>query len=201
MSKEARVRVGNRTFGPRRDTTIRRTLVPAGLTLLAVVQLVLLVGSDADAGLPASPLATGKVLPDIRVRHADGDRRRLGSGGAVLVLVFDPGCVHSRRIAHAWREWLEGVGAGTDVLALSAADPSESAEHAKDSGWSVPVVSVDAGVPGSPEQALTKRTPWVFALDADGTILAEGHGASISEVAAVLPQSTVPESRQYANIR
>lgn len=176
-----------------RDTAIRRALVPAGLTLLAAVQLVLLVGSDADADPPASPLATGKVLSDLRVRHADGDWRRLGSGGAVLVLVFDPECAHSRRIAPAWRDWMEGPGSGTDVVALSAADPSVSAAHAKANGWSVPVVSVDASVPGSPERALTRRTPWVFALDAGGTILAEGRGASVSEVAAVLAQ--------YGNIR
>lgn len=175
-----------------RDTAIRR-LVPAGLTLLAAAQLVLLVCSDADAGLPASPLATGKVLSDLRVLHADGDWRRLGSGGAVLVLVFDPECTHSRRIAPAWREWLEGPGSGTDVVALSAAAPSVSAGHAKASGWSVPVVSVDASVPGSPEHALTRRAPWVFALDADGTILAEGRGVEISQVAAVLAR--------YANIR
>ena len=164
-----------------------RTMLPVGLAVVAVVQIAMLGRPNSEAAVPAASLAAGDVVPGLRVRHANGEEKRLGSGGDVLVLVFDPRCAHSRRAAPAWREWMrEARGLEVDVVALSAAAPSLSAAHAKASGWHVPVVAVDASMPGSLERALTKRTPWVFALDATGTVLAQGHGIRFSEVASAL---------------
>ena len=144
------------------------------------------------------PAAGDDALADlsaVRVRGADGAEHALVAvGEPVLVLLFDPDCTHSRRIAPEWRAWLDGAHWPARVVALSAAPASVAAAHAVSNGWSVPVVTVKADDPRSWEHALTSRTPWVFALDSTGRILAQAHGSRLSEVAAVLAVAEVASS-------
>ena len=160
-----------------------KTTAPAiGLVILAIAQLAALGNRLA----PAPVVAVGDDLSAIRVSGADGTELPLVTGEAVLVLVFDPECVHSQRIAPEWRALLGDAREPANALAVSPGTHSSAREHAEASEWTFPVVTIDAGTLGSRAHALVSRTPWVFALDGDGRVLAEGHGSELPEVAKAL---------------
>lgn len=108
----------------------------------------------------------------------------LADGRRTLLLVFDPDCAHSRRVADQWREWLATTRHdGLRVLALSAGSPSSAAAYAREQRWPVETVSVGRAVDQSGAHALTRRAPWVFAVGGGGRVLAGGHGRKLAEVA------------------
>jgi len=67
----------------------------------------------------------------------DGSPQELGMIGPALLLVFDPECAHSRRIASVWSEWLNASTIDHRVLAVSRGIVSEAAEYARASDWPV----------------------------------------------------------------
>ncbi len=60
-------------------------------------------------------------------------------------------------------------------------------------GWEVDLWTVDSKRRGGAAHALTGRTPWLFLIDGDGVILAEGHGERIDELVASALGWTVHE--------
>lgn len=102
----------------------------------------------------------------------------------MLLLIFDPDCVHTRRVAPLWSSWLaSGEAEGLTVLAIAPAPVAVAAEYARNQQWWVGV----AAAVGSEEQPgghrVTRRTPWVVAVDASGRVVREAHGAKLAEVA------------------
>lgn len=55
--------------------------------------------------------------------------------------------------------------------------------YVRDADWNVRVGSVESSEEGLDEHPLTSRTPWEFAIGADGRVVAEGHGSRLAEVA------------------
>ncbi|MCY4399953.1 MAG: hypothetical protein OXE96_11520 [Gemmatimonadetes bacterium] len=154
------------------------------LAALAVIQFAFL--SRPPDSNRKGHVAVGDDLSGVLVRGADPIPRTLAGNGAVLVLVFDPECEHSRRVAAKWRAWLQSPGAPLNVVALAPGPFSRARDHAEDHGWTLPVLTVADGLPGSREHALISRTPWIFALDASGRVTADGHGSDLSAIAATV---------------
>lgn len=46
--------------------------------------------------------------------------------------------------------------------------------------------AVESSEEGAGEDPLTSRTPWVFAIGADGRVVAEGHGIRLADVAQAI---------------
>ena len=173
-----------------RDSAFRtRAGPPIALAALAVIQFAFLSrppGPDRDGYI-----AVGDDLSGVRVRGADGTLRPLADGGPILVLVFDPECEHSQRVAPEWRSWFQAAEGPSHVVALAPGSFYEAKEHADANGWTFPVVTVLGDVPGSREHALVSRTPWIFALDGTGRVTAQDHGSELSRVAATLQRPSV----------
>ena len=175
-----------------RDPAFRTRAGPAiALAALAVIQFAFL-GRPPDTDREGY-VAVGDDLSGVRVRGADGVPRPLAGQDPVLVLVFDPECEHSQRVAPEWRSWLQSATAPPHVVALAPGPFSRAREYAESSGWTLPVVTIAEGLPGSREHALISRTPWIFALDGSGRVTAQGHGSDVSAIAATLKRP--PEAR------
>lgn len=179
-------RAGSR-FADRIMRTRREGVVVAALALLAAAQAAV-IGDRLLAGR-ARPdgIVAGDDLSEVRLRRADGSPVGLGGGRTTLLLVYDPDCAHSDRVAAGWREWLErGRHGASRVLALHAGSRSPAVAYAVGRGWPVEVVSVGSRVDGSGVHPLTRRTPWVFAIDGAGVVVASGHGRELPQVARAL---------------
>ncbi len=158
------------------------------LAIVATAQAIAL-GADkiARQSLSGQTITVGDDLSSIAINHEGNTVSTLGTRGGTLLLVFDPNCAHSRRIASEWSSWL--IANQSENLALLAVSPgslSETISYARMMNWSVEVGSVDPDHLGENQyRVLTRRTPWVFAVDG-GHVVAEGHGARIHEVAQAL---------------
>ena len=139
---------------------------------------------------PAEPWITeSHDLADLEVRLEDGTVARLSAVGPTLLLVFDVECSHSQRIAPLWAAWLSrNRTAETTVLAVTASHLAVAVRYARARQWSVELATVDSTGDGSLGRAVTRRTPWVFAIDHDGRVIAHAHGTRIQEVARVLDE-------------
>ena len=63
---------------------------------------------------------------------------------------------------------------------------AEAIDFANEHRWPVEVLSLEHPA-GEPEAAiLTRRTPWIVALDQAGRVVTDGHGASLAGVARAL---------------
>lgn len=148
-----------------------------GLLALAGVQ-VFAMGKERPS-TNSGPIGVGADLSSVRFTGPDGTGRRLASGTPLLAFVFDPECPHSDRVAADWVQWLrESDERPFAVIALS---PSPAYAGAK--AWGVAVGTVDG--------AIVRRTPWVFALDRGGQVVAEGHGTKLREIAASLTKHII----------
>ncbi|MDE2806657.1 MAG: hypothetical protein OXN18_16060 [Gemmatimonadota bacterium] len=155
------------------------------LATLAVVQLSLL--ADGPETGKAGFVAIGDDLSGVRV--GDGGEASSPLIDFQLVLVFDPECAHSRRVAPKWAGFLKDADRPGSVVAVAPGSLAAAARHAEAYGWQVPVATPDRFRPGSRDHALVSRTPWVFALQ-DGRVVAQGHGDELTEVVAALSSST-----------
>jgi len=141
-----------------------------------------------DADSRADPIPVGYDLSSVSVKHADGTLAELGAGQeATLLLVFDPDCAHSRRVAPAWSSWLAGKESeGHRVLAISLGPLAEAIDFANEHHWAAEVLSLERPA-GEPEAAiLTRRTPWLVALDQAGRVVTDGHDAGLAKMARAL---------------
>ena len=166
----------------------------AGLVLLAVVQVAergyWMASSSTDAGF----IGEGYDLSAVSVRFADGGVAKLASGRTTLLLVFDPGCAHSERVARAWAMWLSSIRPGSErVLAVSSGPLTAAVTYARDRQWPVEVGTVQPTEDGWGSDRIMARTPWVFALDEDGRVIREGHGSKVQEVALSLSGRSAKE--------
>ena len=156
-----------------------------GLVLLAVVQLALL-GATAGSSNESRWLGPGDNLGSIPVADANGVSRSLATGSPTLVLVFHSECGHCQRVAPAWREWLDEHRDETRILSISSEDASSAQAYVAGHAWRVDTWTVTSPKIGSPAHALTSRTPWLFLVDPDGVVIAEGHGDEIDEIGRLM---------------
>ena len=174
-----------RRFGPSRPW--RSHMIVPLLAVSAIGQAAVLRTPILDADFPSDPIPVGFNLSSVSARHADGTLAELGAGQPTLFLVLDPDCAHTRRVAPAWSSWLAGREARRlRVLAISLGPVAEAIGFANEHQWPVEVLSLEHPA-GEPEAAiLTRRTPWVVALDQAGRVVTDGHGADLAEVARAL---------------
>lgn len=163
----------------------RDWIVMGTLALLTATQAVFLGNRILGRDSEQNEITVGRDLSQVSLERVDGTPVSLADGYNTLLLVFDPECVHSRKVAVMWKEWLTAVPRESRVLALSSGSHPSAIVYARDQEWPVEVVSVktDAGGGG---YALVRRAPWVYAIGGDGRVLAGGHGRKLSGVARAL---------------
>lgn len=161
------------------------------LTVLAIAQLIALGHRDPWAEIPASAVAVGDDLSSLVIKDSGGETIDLAEGIETLLLVFDPECPHTTRVAEDWASWLAQEEAEAyRTIAVSSGALSTAMGYARAKHWHVRVGGVETDGDGKGEHALMNRTPWVFAVRYDGTVVAEGHGIRLAEVAKALQMST-----------
>ena len=167
-----------------RGTTRLKGAVLALLSVLAVGQAVALERRTLRPD-PLDPRVTiGHDVSELVVRDSEGATFELGAPYETLLLVFDPDCPYSARVAETWASWLAKQDSGRlRTYAVSSGPLPAAVRYARDMRWNVRVGSVDAS---GGEHPLTRRTPWAYAVGADGRVLAEGHGARLAEVARTI---------------
>ena len=170
---------------------VKRDWVLLGLVLLAVSQAVVL-SFKSDFGRTAdSPWFTvGDTLSHLQPLDSDGQTASLAGGTPMLLLVFHSECGHCQEVAPLWRAWTGTTWGDVRVVAVSSEEPDVAEAYAAEKDWNSEVWTVASSRLGGPGHTLTSRTPWVFVLDPAGVILAEGQGARIAELAAVLGDIT-----------
>ena len=157
------------------------------LAVLAIGQSVVVGKHTLWADTPDPPVALGDDVSGLMVRDSGGETIELGAGDEILLLVFDPDCAHTARVAEAWASWLADEDSGRHrTIAMSPGPLSAAVRYARDWDWHVRVGSVESSEDGVDEHPLTSRTPWVFAIGADGRVVAEGHGIRLAEVAQAI---------------
>ena len=167
----------------------RNSAVVTVLAVSAIAQAVVLGAPTLDADSQVQLIPVGYDLSSVTARHGDGTVAKLGAGRATLLLIFDPDCAHTHRVAPAWSSWLAGrESEGYRILAISAGALADAIDFANEHHWPIEVVSVEAGPPGASD--LTRRTPWVIALDQEGRVVTDGHGNGLPEVARALSRGT-----------
>ena len=165
----------------------REGIVVAMLALLATAQAAVIGKRMLDDHTRHDEIKAGDDLSEVSLRRADSSLVGLGGGRTTLLLVYDPECAHSDRVAAGWREWLEREDYGANqVFALHVGARSLAEAYSRGQRWPIEVVSGESSVDGSGEQALTRRTPWIFAIDEDGLVVASGHGRKLPQVARAL---------------
>ncbi len=155
------------------------------LALLLLAQLAAL-GIRQAAGTTTGGvwLGVGDSLHGVPVVDASGREARLAFGDTALVLVFNSECGHCERVAPMWQGWLDTHRAAVRVVAISSESSGVAEAYVARHGWEVDLWTVDSTRRGGAAHALTGRTPWLFLIDGDGVILAEGHGEGIDQLVA-----------------
>lgn len=147
------------------------------LVVVAVLQAIGTIYIRAHTNAPAPFVQRADDLSDLSLRDSRGALQALGAGPPTLLLVFDPDCVHSRSVATLWSDWLEeNVHSGYQIVAIST-DP-KATDYVREQQW--PVIVTSAEPVG---HVIAKRTPWVFVVDGQGRVVADGHGRHLAEVA------------------
>jgi len=165
----------------------RSRAVVMALAVSAIGQAAILRALVFDADSRPDPIPVGLNLSSVSVRHADGTLGEVGAGQSTLLLIFDPDCAHSRRVAPGWSSWLAGREARRlRVLAISLGPLAEAIDFADEHLWPVEVLSLEHPAAEPDAAILTRRTPWIVALDQAGRVVTDGHGADLDEVARAL---------------
>lgn len=160
--------------------TVRRVCIVGLLALAGAQARAMWRGNPDETG----PISVGTDLSTARATTPEGIERELAAGMPLLVLVFDPECPHSRRVATDWARWLgRSHERPFEVLAVSPGPAGAAASYAEASAWGVSVATTGG--------AVVRRTPWVFALDRSGRVVADGHGVRLSDVAATLAEHVI----------
>lgn len=155
------------------------------LTVLATVQLLALANRTTRLETLPKQVAIGEDLSSLVIRDVGGETIEL-AGYETLLLVFEPDCPHTDRVAEAWASWLDEEDAKAHrTIAVSSGTPATVARYVGDKRWTVRAGAVEPGADGKGEHALMNRTPWVFVVDNAGMVVAEGHGVRLAELAQI----------------
>ena len=98
-----------------------------GLALLAILQTVGIV-SGRNEPVSRDLVAVGDDLSPLSLQYLDATVADLDPTHPMLLLIFDPDCVHTRRVAPLWSSWL--ASGATEGLAILAVAPGPVAAAA-----------------------------------------------------------------------
>ena len=157
-----------------------------GLGLLAAAQIGFLLMARGGAASAPPTAEPGFDFSGVQVMAEGPEPEPLVGADPVLVLVFHSSCGHCEVLAPDWAEWMRTRPEGMEVVAVSQEPVRSALEYAERHGWTVPVRSVVVPSVGSRARMLVGLTPWVFALDERGHVVASGHGSEVESVAAAI---------------
>lgn len=171
------------------------------LAVLAIGQSVVVGHRILRRDPPDLAVAVGHDLSKASFRDSGGETIAMDAGHETLLLVFDPDCPHTERVAGAWASWLaDEESTFHRTIAVSPGPLGAAVRYARDSHWSVRVGSVEPSEDRVVEHSLTSRTPWVFAIGADGRVEAEGHGVRLTEIAQAIRERRGGEQDRSGSI-
>ena len=160
------------------------------LVALAIAQVVLPLAKALASDRGQQFVSDGHDLSTVSVRLVDGNDVRLGGERATLLLAFDPDCQYTDGIASAWSVWLSNLELDAiRVLAVSPGFPGAASAYASRQRWPVQVGTLPAVGNTVGTDMITKRTPWVFAVDHGGRVVGQGHGRKLPDIARSLVDS------------
>lgn len=166
------------------------------LSVLAISQLLVLGHRTSGRETRTQTVAIGDNLSSVVIKDSGGETIDLGAGHKTLLLVFDPDCPHTTRVADGWASWLDREESRAfRTIAVSPGALSAAVRYATDKHWKVRVGAVEPSTDGKGEHTLMKRTPWVFAVGSDGKVVAEGHGIRLDEVAQTIRMRSATDER------
>jgi len=172
------------------------TWISGPLAGLAILQLLVLVlGGTGDAPSESNRITVGDTILNLEAVDQTGREVALDAGPPTVLLVFRSDCPHMGTVGDIWRDWLRSEHATFRTIAISDEPISVAWAHALSKEWQIDVWSVEATGTEGMAREVTRRTPWVFFLGPDGTVLAEGHGARLPALA--LSQASAPGVRGY----
>ena len=170
----------------------RRDIVIVFLAFLTLAQALFLGFGRRTADPWTGPwLQAGDSLSKVRALGSAGQKVSMATGEPTLLLVFNSDCGYCEDVAPLWKAWTTVPRQGLRAIAISSEPIPSAYQYALGHGWNAEVWTVVADILDVFGYALTRRTPWVFLLDGEGMILAEGHGSRIAEIAgntADMPQ-------------
>lgn len=102
-----------------------------------------------------------------------------------VVLAFHSQCGHCATVGPSWTRWIQASPSRRVVLMAREA-PAAALAFVHHHALQGDLVAVPEAIPGSPEWALTMRTPTIFVVDAEGQIIFVGHGSEVAAVDSVL---------------
>lgn len=107
------------------------------LAVLAIGQSVVARQRVVRVAPAGSPVAVGDDVSGLMVRLSGGETFELGAGNEALLLVFDPDCAHTARVAEAWASWLADEDLGHHrAIAVSPGPLSAAVRYAREKTWS-----------------------------------------------------------------
>lgn len=157
------------------------------LVTVTVVQLVPIARRTVDTTQVKQFVGEGHDWSEVSIGLSNDRHINLGDSAGTLLLVFDPNCRHSDRIAGAWSEWLSTNEVWpVNVVAVSPSPLGVASAYASSQGWPLEVGSLNEATDSVEASVITRRTPWVFAVDNTGRVMSHGHGTQLDRVARSL---------------
>lgn len=174
-----------------RLTSLRRLMIPL-LWIAAVLQLSFLGYRLAQPRvaprIPTRVLLEGDTLRWLGALTEDSTSVRVDvtNGRITVLLAFDTSCVWCDSIAPVWKEWSQR-SVRPRLVGVARRSARVSQEYAEAHGWRLDtIVQLDRSDLRGTERALVGKTPWLFALRPDGTLLVAEHGSGVARVDSVL---------------
>jgi thiol-disulfide isomerase/thioredoxin len=175
----------------REGNPIRRSaIIIVGLSLLAAIQgwaLLSGVGGQRAGSDPAWP-KNGDALGSVQFVGVGSEPAPLATGSPLLLMVFHSGCGHCRDVVPIWRDWIRELKPGVRIAAVTTETREAGALFLASFDWQPEVWTAEPGARSNIQRSLTTRTPWVYLLDGNGVVLAEGHGRLIEDLSADWPE-------------
>ena len=102
------------------------------LAVLAIGQLVALGHRTPRPETLIPGVAVGDDLSSLVIKDSGGETIDLDAGSKTLLLVFDPDCPHTTRVAEDWASWLALEEAEAHRIAVSSGALSTAVGYARD---------------------------------------------------------------------
>lgn len=163
---------------------------------------ILLLAAAAQAGVLYSRLSSqesgyerikiGEVVPPLEVVASDrgGESIRWSTARLTILLVFHPECGFCERVAPAWRDWINQASVRGRVLLITADSPSAASHFATRHDWNADLYTLPPGRLDAVAGWLSRRSPWIYVVANDRTLIYEGHGAKLAELDDFLGNTT-----------